>query len=458
MTVRIRLEPLGIDVDVESGAPLAATLAPYGVEFPCGGTGECGGCRVRVLGGTDAGWQLACRIRADAPATLEVDQWITPVLADSHAAGGGRRDGTGIAVDVGTTTLAAQLVDRRSGAVLAVQTALNPQVAHGSDVMSRIEFALHDRSLTPCIRRAVEEMILALGGTPSDCVLVGNTAMHHLYCGLDVTPLAGVPFRSPYLMEVNGGTWRFLRCLGGFVGSDILAGVVATAMHKSDALCALIDLGTNGEIVVGDRTRLLCTSTAAGPAFEAGRIKAGMRAATGAIAHVAPGWSCTTIGNAPARGICGSGLVDAVAAGLDCGLIGGNGRLTAGPLPLANGVALVQSDIRELQLAKGAIAAGLRILLRRFGAEVSDLRAIYLAGAFGNYVDPHSAIRIGLLPGVRPEVIKPSGNTALRGARRFVADPDADAGIAVEHVELASDPAFQDEFACALSFPPRSSP
>ena len=457
MSVRIRLEPLGIDIDVEGGEPLATALAPYGVEFPCGGTGDCGGCRVRVLGGSDAGWQLACRMRADAPVTLEVDQWITPVLADSEAAGGGLRDGTGIAVDIGTTTLAAQLVDLRTGAVLAVQTALNPQVAHGSDLMSRIEYTLRGGALAPSIHRAVEEMSQALDGTPSECVLVGNTAMHHLYCGLDVAPLACVPFRSPHLGEVNGGTWRFIRCLGGFVGSDILAGIVATGLHRSESLAALIDLGTNGEIVLGNCSRLVCASTAAGPAFEAGRIRAGMRAATGAIAHVSPSWECRTIGNAPPRGICGSGLVDAVAVALDHGRIAPNGRLANGPLHLAEGVSLFQSDVRELQLAKGAIAAGVRMLLMRIGAAVEDLQAIYLAGAFGNYVDVHSSMRIGLLPQVRPEIIHPSGNTALRGARRLLVDPAADSAITVEHVELAADPAFQDEFAEALAFPSRSS-
>jgi uncharacterized 2Fe-2S/4Fe-4S cluster protein (DUF4445 family) len=298
-------------------------------------------------------------------------------------------------------------------------------------------------------------MSAASGDSPTESVLVGNTAMHHLYCALDVAPLSCVPFRSPNLGEVKSGRWRFIRCLGGFVGSDILAGIVATGLHRSDALGALIDLGTNGEIVVGNQTRLVCASTAAGPAFEAGRIRAGMRAATGAIAYVSPSWECRTIGNAPPRGICGSGLVDAVAVALDHGLITPNGRLANGPVQLARGVALFQSDVRELQLAKGAIAAGLQLLLSRFGATADDLESIYLAGAFGNYVDVHSAMRIGLLPPVRPDVIRPSGNTALRGARRLLVDPAADSAINVEHMELAAHPAFQDEFAAALAFPSR---
>jgi uncharacterized 2Fe-2S/4Fe-4S cluster protein (DUF4445 family) len=293
-------------------------------------------------------------------------------------------------------------------------------------------------------------MLDELGG---EAVIVGNTAMHHLFCGLDVAPLSRVPFRSPNLGTVREGRYSFVRCLGGFVGSDILAGIVATGMHRSDDLAALIDLGTNGEIVVGNRRRLVCASAAAGPAFEAGQITHGMRAATGAIAHVREGFVCTVIGGGAARGICGSGLVDAVAAALDSGLIRTNGRLVNGPVQLMGEIALLQPDVRELQLAKGAIAAGLNMLLAEIGAGVRDLRTIFLAGAFGNYVDVRSGMRIGLLPDVDPSVIQPAGNTALRGARMILIDPSLAGEPCVEHIELAASAAFQDEFVSALAFP-----
>jgi uncharacterized 2Fe-2S/4Fe-4S cluster protein (DUF4445 family) len=328
---------------------------------------------------------------------------------------------------------------------------LNPQVAHGADVMSRIELALRDPRLTLCIRDAVDRMVHGLDG--GDILVVGNTAMHHLFCGLDVHPLASVPFQSPHLGPVRTGRYTFVRCLGGFVGSDVLAGILATGLYRSSKLSALIDLGTNGEIVVGNRDRILCASTAAGPAFEAGQIRNGMRAATGAVSRVGPGFRCSVIGGGTARGVCGSGLVDAVAVGLDEGFIRTNGRLAAGPLVLADEVAVVQSDIRQLQLAKGAVAAGLSILLRRLDATAGDLAAIYLAGAFGNYVNVRSALRTGLLPDVNPRVIQPAGNTALRGARMLLVEPHAADEIHAEHIELAANPVFQDEFAAAMTFP-----
>jgi uncharacterized 2Fe-2S/4Fe-4S cluster protein (DUF4445 family) len=240
--------------------------------------------------------------------------------------------------------------------------------------------------------------------------------------------------------------------LGGFVGSDILAGIAATGLHTRRGLTALVDLGTNGEIVVSCDGTLVCASTAAGPAFEGARITQGMRAATGAIAHVGPDWECRVIGGGSARGICGSGLVDAIAVSLEHGVVAGSGRAKGG-LRLAADVVITQSDVRELQLAKGAIAAGLRILLRRFGAEPEDLDALYLAGAFGNYLDVTNAIRIGLLPAIDADRIHPSGNTALRGARAILLNPAAEPTIGIEHVELAADGNFSDEFAAALTFP-----
>jgi uncharacterized 2Fe-2S/4Fe-4S cluster protein (DUF4445 family) len=450
MTVRIRLEPLGVELDVERGACLQAVLAPYGVEFPCGGTSDCEGCRVRRLDSGGVGWQQACRMNADTSMTLEVDQWTASILADDTPVSGGAREGTGVAIDLGTTTIAAQSVDLRTGRVRGIRTALNPQVAYGADVMSRVQLALHDTRLTRCIRTALDGMLDELGG---DAVIVGNTAMHHLFCGLDVTPLCSVPFRSPNLSAVRDGRYTFLRCLGGFVGSDILAGIVATGMHRSDDLTALIDLGTNGEIVVGNRRRLVCASAAAGPAFEAGQITHGMRAATGAIAHVREGFACAVIGGGVPRGICGSGLVDAVAIALDAGLLRTNGRLVHGPIRLAGEIALTQADVRELQLAKGAIAAGLNMLLAEIGATPPDLRTIFLAGAFGNYIDVRSGMRIGLLPDVNPSAIRPAGNTALRGARMILTNPSLADEPTVEHIELAASDAFQDEFVSALAFP-----
>jgi uncharacterized 2Fe-2S/4Fe-4S cluster protein (DUF4445 family) len=474
------------DIHPEPNRSLADRLFELGVEFPCGGETACGGCKIRVLSGhipitapmrqalSEAelaqGWRLACCAEARESVVVEVDQWSLPVLTDEQATPLEPRPGFGAAIDLGTTTLAAQLVDLSTGEVLAVETALNPQARHGADVMSRIQYDLRrPGELTAMIRQTLGQMLARLAGGRAleEVLIVGNTAMHHLFCGLSVEPLAAVPFLSPELGERRFGArelgWgaqvRFLPCLGGFVGSDLLAGIVATHLGEQSAAHALFDIGTNGEIVLGSRHGILCASTAAGPAFEGGRISAGMTARAGAIdaVRVRDGaYECHVLGGQAARGICGSGLVDAAACALELGQILPSGRLAGGAktLRLTDSVSLTQSDIRELQLAKGAMAAGLKILA------VTPPRSIWLAGAFGSYIKEAAARAIGLLP--QDVAIQPVGNSALRGARMLLLTPThRDALLArlcdlTAHVELAADPAFQDTFADSMAFAPVS--
>ncbi len=442
------------------------------------------------------GWRLACRAHPRGHLRIELAQWEAPVLTDDSEFEFTPGEGRGVAVDLGTTTLVAQLLDLRTGQVLAVRTALNAQARHGADIMSRIEFAVADRehTLTRLIRQQIGKLVKELlasnakakvrrgsDGARSDSVtalqrivLVGNTAMHHLFCGIDVEPLARFPFEpeSPGLRSFAASEFgwtlpgeaavHFLPCLGGFVGSDILAGVLATRLHESAAPSALLDLGTNGEIVVGNRERLLCASTAAGPAFEGARISMGMRAATGAISEVRAQEGqlvCHVLGGGAPRGICGSGLVDAVAAGLILGSIRPNGRLATGEeFPLNGTVSLTQWDIRELQLAKGAIAAGLNLLLSQWGVTKADLQRVYLAGAFGNYINQASGRRIGLLD-FPSEKIHPAGNTALLGAKvALFGLPEREQWLPalvgrIKHVSLKEDPVFEEAFVAEMGFP-----
>jgi uncharacterized 2Fe-2S/4Fe-4S cluster protein (DUF4445 family) len=426
------------------------------------------------------GWRLSCRAQVGGNLKLELAQWEAAILGDDSMFSFTPRQGLGVAVDLGTTTLVGQLVDLQTGNVLSVRTALNAQAQHGADIMSRIDFAVAggQNRLETLIREQIGELIQKLFVDASrveevkDVVVVGNTVMHHLFCGVSVEPLSHYPFEP-----VNDGLqsfpadelgWqlkapvRFLPCLGGFVGSDILAGVLATELHKSDVLVALIDLGTNGEIIVGNRERMLCASTAAGPAFEGARISMGMRAATGAISEVT--WRegrfhCRVLGNVAPRGICGSGLVDAVAVGLDRHVIQRTGKFVDGQtLALLPPVALSQKDVRELQLAKGAIAAGFRILLQRWGAGADDVSRVYLAGAFGNYISRASARRIGLL-NFPPEKVEPAGNTALRGAKLALfglGDPDGscvELRQRVQHCSLNEDEQFQEIYVEEMAFP-----
>jgi len=488
-SVRVRLEPWSTQIEAPKGTPLFAVLSAHGIEFPCGGTGTCGGCRIRVLAGSlpvtaedeaifssseiSLGWRLACQARADETLILECGEARMDVLADDACMRGTGRHGLGIAIDVGTTTIAAQMLDLGTGDVLAVRTALNPQVRFGSDVMSRIRAALLGADLTSILRSTLAGMVAELAGARADDVtdvlLVGNTVMHHLFAALDVEPLSHAPFESPLLGEQvfqpkelgwplrNTSTIRFARCIGGFVGSDILAGIIATGMANGDAPAALVDLGTNGEIAIGNRHGIVCASTAAGPAFEAGTIRMGMRAAPGAIAHVAlaaGALQVSVIGSGPPRGICGSGVVDAAAAGLAGGAIRASGRVTdkSKVFPVAGPVVLFQSDIRELQLAKAAIASGFGLLLAHGGATARDLCRVDLAGAFGNYIQIRSALAIGLLD-VPSAIVHSAGNTALRGAKLMLLADHEPALPGIEHVKLASIPAFQDEFAAHMAFP-----
>lgn len=405
-------------LQLPAGAPLSDRLFAAGVEFPCGGEGICNGCRIRVKGGD---WQLGCQAVTTAEVAVEVEQWTAPptiLTDDTRIESIEPRDGIGYAIDLGSTTLVAQRVDLTTGEIVKLRTAHNIQARRGADIMSRIGYhAGHDGELTRAIREQLGGLI---GKEAREAVVVGNTAMHHIFCGLDVSPLAAVPFRSPTLGAVtfsgNDLGWgvervTFLPCIGGFVGSDTLAGLAAIAPGDGEAL---VDLGTNSEVCIRRGEELLCASTAAGPAFESSRFRRG------------------------------SHLVETVAEALDDGWIEASGRMRQNAPET-----LTQAHVRQLQLAKAAVAAGLRLL---GGAKV-----VHLAGAFGNSVRESSVKRIGLLPA--DTVVKPAGNTALRGARALLLNPSRREHIIEDllqrthHIELASLPEFQDTYVGEMLFP-----
>jgi len=495
--VQIRLEPLGRVIEVDAGSALKDILFEQGVEFPCGGRGVCRKCRIKILKGNltvneiqkkaltseeiSQGWRLACQCQVTEPLVIELAQLEISILADATRIKPAGEDSLAVAVDLGTTTLVAQLLDLSSGIVLGVETALNPQARHGADIMSRIQFGLTTAGrelLQNLIRHQIGQMIANLvekcrcpERRLKQINIVGNSVMHHLFGGLSVEPLALLPFEIEQPGELEWSaeeiSWqlpgnpkvKFLPCLGGFVGSDILAGILAVGMHRSPETVALIDLGTNGEIVIGNRDRILCASTAAGPAFEGAQITMGMRATTGAIWKV---WltngqlQVEVIGNVPARGICGSGLVDAVAASLDLDWIDPTGRITLPEreIPLQTPVVVTQADIRELQLAKGAIAAGIQILRKQMQLKPADIKQVFLAGAFGNYINVVSARRIGLLD-FPTELIEQAGNTALHGAKLSLLNEQEYHSIPLitKHFPLATDAQFMEIFAENMNFP-----
>ena len=499
--IRVTLQPFGTVFHMPAGHSLADHLIVHGVEFPCGGRGRCRGCRVRVLEGSlqetpadsaqlksgelRAGWRLACQARPESDVTIELRQWTALILADDTEFPFIPGEGLGIAVDVGTTTLVAQILDLSSARILGTETALNPQARFGADVMSRIGASADSASagrMRTVVRDAIAGMVTKLCSrvqAKSRVVrasIVGNTAMHHFFLGFPLEPLAAYPFTPKHLEGVDltgselgwtgpaaSASARFLPNLGGFVGSDILGVILATGLHRAAAGTAAggADLGTNGEIIFTSRGAITVASTAAGPAFEGARISQGMRAAPGAIDRVVieeGKMVAHVIGGMEASGICGSGLVDAVACGLEAGLIEPSGLLPAGKLPVRGEVALTRQDIREVQLAKGAIAAGIVILMREMGIVEADLAAFHLAGAFGNSLDIGNSRRIGLLS-FPADKVKPAGNAALLGAKMTLFMPDGgrkaceDIISRVRHVSLETSPDFQDLFAEKMAFP-----
>ncbi len=485
--VSVSLQPLGKILYVNEGTSFIDFLHEYGVEFPCGGKGTCGRCKIKLLDGKiemnvehqrkvknlNLGdeWRLACFCRADADIVIEVSQFEEIILADDSTFSFQPQNGYGIAIDVGTSTIVLQLLDLQTGHVIDVAASLNPQVKYGADLISRIQKGLDglQKEMQRLIHKKLGEMLAGISEihlvNVTKVVLVGNTAMHHIFSGLNLRPLSFYPFEpdDPGVQKFSSHTlgWklseqvdiRFLPSIGSFVGSDILAGIAATKMAERKELSVLIDLGTNGEIVLGNCDRIICASTAAGPAFEGAKISQGMRAVTGAISSVefSDGMlKCHVIGNTPARGICGSGLIDAMAVFLENGRIGMFGEINSGEetILLAPGVFLTQQDIREFQLAKAAVAAGLNILLNRFDITFDEVKNIFIAGGFGNFLNLQNVIKTGLIEAREDQIIK-MGNTALMGAKMFLFSNETaiqDILNITTHINLEADPLFQDIF------------
>ncbi|MEN8201033.1 MAG: ASKHA domain-containing protein [Bacteroidota bacterium] len=492
-TVSVKLVPLGKVIQTREGTPLIDILHEYGVEFPCGGKGSCGKCRVKVLEGEidtnsqhldklralDLGddWRLACLSKCSEDLVLEVGQYNTLIKADETSFDFIPGEGLGIAIDLGTTTLVGQLLDLSTGKILAVETALNPQKKFGSDLISRLESALDGqrKEMTSLIRQKIGQMIEAMltehAGQVQKILLVGNTVMQHFFCDFEIESLSFYPFESDKLgmkyFKAGELDWVpetkricFYPSIGSFVGSDILAGIMATGMHQREAYTVLIDLGTNGELVIGNRDRIVCASTAAGPAFEGAKISMGMLATTGAIAsvRVAEGdWKYDVIGNVEPVGICGSGLFDVIALLLENGVLGQFGEILSGEseVKLAGQVVLTQKDIQEIQLAKAAISTGLELLLRKLNLGIDDINRVYLAGGFGSYINLENVKKTGMLL-CDIDRMSQLGNSALIGAKMFLFEDAsvADSILSVTtHVNLESEPGFQDMFVDNLAFP-----
>jgi len=417
----------------------------------------------------------------------------------------------GVAVDIGTTKVVAYLIDLNTGEMLGAESMPNPQIPYGEDLMSRISHTIKDSNGLQHLQRVIAEGINSLiaklcesKGIDSSDVLelmvVGNTVMHHIFFGIPAKHVAAAPYAPAVRTSITAspgkagmniypfGKVSALPNVAGFVGADAIADLISSGLYKDKEIGMMIDIGTNTEIIAGNRRRLISCSCASGPAFEGAHIRFGMRASTGAIERV---WidpmthevRVRTIDDAPARGICGSGIVDAVAELFKSGALDSSGRMdTTKGIPgvrwdqhgmpefilatgkeTANGrdITIGQHDIQEIQLAKAAIFTGVSVLMQKLKLGSSQIARIYAAGAFGTYVDASSAIAIGMYPDVPVERIKFIGNAAGSGARmclRSVAMRDLadDLSKKVRYVELAAEKNFQSEFAQAMFLPHRN--
>lgn len=471
-------------------------------DMPCGGKGRCGKCRVWASGHLsqpDAnelaalteeelrrGIRLACccRVLGDAQVRPQWQEAVSQICTSGVSEGEAEMpmfQSLGAAIDIGTTTLAARLYDTKG--LLAEAAAPNPQRTFGADVISRIGSAMagQGEAQAQCIQSALGDLLTRMCRTAhretteiDGLVITGNTAMLHLLTGEDPSPLSAAPFAAKALFGETIPAARLNlpcaenaqvylpRCMSAFVGGDITTALLASGICASPETSVLMDIGTNGEIALWQDGKLLTCSTAAGPAFEGAGLSQGMQGAPGAIDHA---WGTDgkltihTIGDQPAVGICGSGALDVTAALLEVDAMDETGFLTddEDEYQLAEGVFFTQKDIRQIQLAKSAIRAGLETLLYRAGVKKESISQLAVAGGFGSFMDLGSAAAIGLLP---PETVKHCrvlGNAALSGAsmilRNFALAADSEKlARSASTADLASDPYFMDQYVEQMMF------
>ena len=485
----------------------------------------------RLLAALERDWTLTgldvdlAVIRALQPALLAEGGAVTVAVHDGTSVSavwpGFRDRAFGIAIDVGSTTIAGHLANLLDGTVLASAGMMNPQIRFGEDLMSRVSYAmLHDggaAEMTRAVRTAVRELVGRLATAAhveSDEILeltfVGNPIMHHLLLGLDPTPLGQAPFTlatehavrttaATLDLDVNAGARVYvLPCIAGHVGADTAGVILAEQPHRSEAIVLIADVGTNAEIVLGNRDRLLAASSPTGPAFEGAQISAGQRAAPGAIERVrvdretleprfqvigSPVWSddpgfAEATGETGVTGICGSGIIEAVAELYLAGVIGQDGVIDGGlaarserivpdgrtfayVLADTPRIAVTQGDVRAIQLAKAALYAGARLLMDAYGVDAVD--EVRLAGAFGSHIDVRHAMVLGLVPDCDLDRVASVGNAAGAGALIALLSARGRAEVEeavrqVRKIETAIEPRFQEHFVDALAIPHGSAP
>ncbi len=497
---RIRIE------NTAEGTSILQALQARGeyIPAPCGGNGTCGKCRVRFVQDPPApsqadrkvlteaeiadGVRLACRTAAVQGAvieieagdekqmdvasgfTLDVASGRVPVQRDIVDGEKDTEEGGTIAaaVDIGTTTIAMSAVDIGSGRILGTSTGINHQRSWGADVISRMEAsnqgkgALLQKSIRADLDLLREELGLA---QDARMVISGNSTMEHLLQGLSCETLGVAPYTPVDISLHEYENMTILPGISTFVGADIVSGIVACGIDQSEEICILVDLGTNGEMAIGNRNRIISASTAAGPAFEGGNISCGVAGIPGAVSSVeiTDGEArVETIGGLPPVGLCGTGVLETVYELLKEELVDEAGLLDDeyfdDGFPVAEGIVFTNKDVREVQLAKSAVRAGLEVLLEEYGADYDQIGKLYIAGGFGQKINLEKAVGIGLLPEELLDRMVPVGNSSLAGAVMAACDPSVlermrAVGENAEETALAENPLFSDLYMDNMFFP-----
>ncbi len=469
---------------------------------PCGGNGTCGRCKVLVRDDAGVGYKLACETPATEGITVMLEEMGAMKVAGVSASlmtGELKSSEFGVAIDVGSTTMVFHLVELESKETVASIGRVNPQVVFGSDVIARINAASEPdgfAELCSCLSDSIEEACKELCESARidtsrirTIALVGNTTMEHFATGLDPQTIGVSPFTPLSLFgevmplhrhEVTGLPPAYVApAVAGYVGGDITAGLLASSMMEREGIQLFIDIGTNGEMALGNNRRAVCCATAAGPAFEGASITLGMPAMPGAVSSVEAqdgSWAIETVDDAPAAGICGSGLLDAVSAFVKAGIVDETGYLldedevadqwapwigeeagqTVCYLDDSHNVYLTQSDIRKVQLAKSAIRAGIETMMSELEMSYDDIDEVALAGGFGMHLDPKSATGIGLIPPQLDGKVKAYGNTAGTGATLCLFDEGRlkveEIASSVEYLELSTDKRFNEFYIDYMGF------
>ena len=493
--LKLRIGQLHQDIIMQPGESIAQALLrkDYKVPMACGGNGTCGKCKVEI----DGAWANSCKLypKPEEDIIISAFGWgegreeLTRIagvekinITEGRAREAKRQTRkTFLAVDIGTTTIAAALAEKETGAVLATAGCGNSQRIFGQDVLSRIKASVAGtgEKLKTLIRQDILNLLEEIQKKQKDIVIehiyiAGNTTMEHLYMGDSCEGLGKAPFTPVSLAErkdsLSNIPVTLLPGISAFVGADIAAGMLACGMDEEERPSLLLDLGTNGEMVLALEDKMIATSAPAGPALEGGNISCGVASVTGAISKVRVIGERTiigTIGNAPATGICGTGVLELVAGLYENHIIDASGQMKEKyreeGFPLARmkdgkQITFTQQDIREVQLAKAAIHSGIELLLEHAGISMGEIKKVYLAGGFGVYLDVHIAAGIGLLPSELEKCTKAVGNTSLQGCIAYGSSEENRSRTEemikkCESINLAEQADFEERYVANMNFP-----